>query len=483
MDEQHVEFLSRKGMTTSLYNDHMLVKEYWREVDSLDAIRAILRLDQNENESNGDDDENATECVLATLNDEIITEMKEICNKKEEPEIHNPLFSFLNCEKGSSIIGRYQVEDTSQANKDQKQKQKGSRPDITVGDPDSGCKFIIEIASSGGGSYPGEYRQKLERFLFETMNKGQVIGIGILLHRQQAKKLKHKDRTFGVYYSQYQKDGMIFVDNLDLNELAVFVNELCLYKNSKVLFGYYPQQLPNYTLNRFLHKGNESCVFKGRNKKSGDDVIIKVVNRRRAFENIKMVESKLSLIDIDNVNRYIDILDSEQCVIYPYFEPIEKLKDKTKFLKLVDSLSKFHQLNLCHCDICPSNLLFNREKNEIVLNDFGSVTECEDIIYFTHPTFAPINGVDWKSSDAVNIADPKYDLISLVKTIWWLFYVDNTTQKRLQLRDGMNQEKEANFWTKQLQSNEFYADAIAACNDNNYQQLKIALANAFRNVV
>ena len=157
-----------------------------------------------------------------------------------------------------------------------------------------------------------------------------------------------------------------------------------------------------YTLKKTLYKNNTLCVYKGYDKIANKAVIIKYESKTLTNEKRKtIIETERKILDkLKEVERVPKIIDSYTDCLYNYLvinylgkdlEYILDLRSKSKrtntptfspgfcaffMTETIPILSDVHKHSVFHCDIKPSNFIFNYKENKIYLIDF-SVAQTE----------------------------------------------------------------------------------------------------------
>lgn len=156
-----------------------------------------------------------------------------------------------------------------------------------------------------------------------------------------------------------------------------------------------------YTIKKTLYKNNILCVYKGYNKYNNNDVIIKYESKSFSGEKPKtIIENERKILNkLREVKKVPKIVDVYNDCLYNYLvinylgkdlEYILKLQNKNAnnyvnfspgfcaffMTETIPILSDIHKHSVFHCDIKPSNFIFNSEENQIYLIDF-SVAQTE----------------------------------------------------------------------------------------------------------
>lgn len=110
--------------------------------------------------------------------------------------------------------------------------------------------------------------------------------------------------------------------------------------------------------------------------------------------NKKLIQNEIIkynvLSDIENIPKILKYdIEKKWYIMYEYIDGLnlDKIKnltyrEKIKILiKICEILEKFHERNIAHCDIKPSNVLIDK-KNNLYLIDLGTCTNFNDICYY-----------------------------------------------------------------------------------------------------
>lgn len=206
--------------------------------------------------------------------------------------------------------------------------------------------------------------------------------------------------------------------------------------------------LKNYKLGEYIDKGGNSKVHKVIRNCDGLTLALKYLTE---VQNAKWMEKKklrfrdeietlkcLSELENPYVMPLIDYNTTDDG-LYWYAMPIgntiseffynENINIQSKlsyFIDIAKGIKSIHDLNYCHRDIKPNNILIVEGK--VKLADFGLVW---------HPSFEPCTNIDEKIGPVETIApemrednpelkhSSKADIYSFVKTMWMLILVRN----------------------------------------------------------
>ena len=171
-----------------------------------------------------------------------------------------------------------------------------------------------------------------------------------------------------------------------------------------------------YEIEKFIKEGSSSKIFLAKSKYTGENVIIKVLNKSRLKDNLdelllitKQMES-LKILKHRNIVSLYEIYESSKnfYFITEYLsgkDLIEKLIKKKRFteeealrifFQLLDAMTYMHKMNICHRNIRTEHILFDKnnrpkiigfgyssfyEKNKNIYGSFGSLCyACPEII-------------------------------------------------------------------------------------------------------
>lgn len=144
----------------------------------------------------------------------------------------------------------------------------------------------------------------------------------------------------------------------------------------------------DYRIDELLYESKKSKVVKATHTVSGKKVILKFLNKKfplsEEIEQFKQeYEIASALETVESIGTYkivkvesslflvMDDFGAESLKNMMLSEPISLLDALTIGIKLSDALNSLHKKNIIHKDINPSNILWNKNTNQIRIIDFG----------------------------------------------------------------------------------------------------------------
>ena len=150
--------------------------------------------------------------------------------------------------------------------------------------------------------------------------------------------------------------------------------------------------IPNYKINKEIHKSSQSVIYKAERVEDKKPVIIKMMSSLHpTFEEISRFQREFDLTHSLNIegaikvfefgkfeNRYFISMEDVDAVSLS--NSIEKGSlSIDSFLKIAikvsSILSEIHSINIMHKDIKPANIIWNNQNDIIKLIDFGISTQ------------------------------------------------------------------------------------------------------------
>ncbi|MBF0396918.1 MAG: AAA family ATPase, partial [Desulfobacterales bacterium] len=149
--------------------------------------------------------------------------------------------------------------------------------------------------------------------------------------------------------------------------------------------------IPEYQIFEKLYESQNSIIFRAKRIKDGKSVIIKLFNKEypsedelNRFSREYEIISNLNNLDFNGTIKTYSIEKYHNTLIIVmedfYGLPLSSILGNNKIevdyflrlaIKIVDILEVIHNKNIIHKDINPSNILLNRETDEIKIIDFG----------------------------------------------------------------------------------------------------------------
>jgi len=146
-----------------------------------------------------------------------------------------------------------------------------------------------------------------------------------------------------------------------------------------------------YKIDKLLGKGSFAIVKKGINKKTGQEVAIKIIERDKLEEDDELALQNevdiLGQIDHPNVVKLFEVYDEPKRLymvleIMTGGELFDRIVDKEHYSEkeasdtirpIVDAIRYCHTLGIVHRDLKPENLLYETNENSSVIKvtDFG----------------------------------------------------------------------------------------------------------------
>lgn len=144
----------------------------------------------------------------------------------------------------------------------------------------------------------------------------------------------------------------------------------------------------NYSISKLLYKNNVLAVYKGYSTTTNEIIIIKseIKNFNEKYKGIIDHERKILEIlkNVSGVPKIIDFKNepfSNSLVLNYLGKDLESIISNKKnfsiglcafiMCELIIILKNIHKYNIYHCDIKPSNFIFNMIENKIYLIDFS----------------------------------------------------------------------------------------------------------------
>ena len=139
-----------------------------------------------------------------------------------------------------------------------------------------------------------------------------------------------------------------------------------------------------YNIEKIIGNGSFSKIYKG--KYNDIDVAIKKIEYSKKTINcileliiLKKIKHKNIVYSYDIIfDKYNNINIIEPLAIcdlnyYIYNKKITEKNKKIIITDIIDAILYLHSLNICHCDIKPSNILLYKSNNKIIskISDFG----------------------------------------------------------------------------------------------------------------
>jgi len=148
------------------------------------------------------------------------------------------------------------------------------------------------------------------------------------------------------------------------------------------------QTVGKYTIGKLIAAGNYGKVKKAYYIDSGNEVAVKIINKKlmneqEAVNAMKEIEI-LSKLHHPNIIQFLDLVDTDdrlymfmECAKggstlkqYIAREPLSEAQSKNVFKQLASAMKYCHEENVIHRDIKPSNVLISG-KEEVKVIDFG----------------------------------------------------------------------------------------------------------------
>ena len=191
-------------------------------------------------------------------------------------------------------------------------------------------------------------------------------------------------------------------------------------------------------LDSILLRNGEQFITYLITDEAGEKSILKLINPeyleyqdkyQKIKEQFQLEKQVLNLLNIEEIPKYIDSGDNFLHLSYIKGQNLQKYVESKKISveeieKIICSVSetagKLHKLGVVHCDIKPSNIIYDGEKTYII--DFGSVSfRGEESIY--------IQGSKGFSSPEIYIHGAKRtvqdDIYSITALYCWLLNSQN----------------------------------------------------------
>ena len=159
--------------------------------------------------------------------------------------------------------------------------------------------------------------------------------------------------------------------------------------------------MATYKLSSELHESANSLVYRATRRSDGLPVVLKVLKERypepwrvarfkREYEVTRMVQQRVAYPDGQLASDVADLYDLQNdglhwVMVLPDFggQSLAKLQLAGKLelldflslaIKITQALAQIHQLQICHKDINPSNIIFNPVSKQLQIIDFGIST-------------------------------------------------------------------------------------------------------------
>jgi len=148
--------------------------------------------------------------------------------------------------------------------------------------------------------------------------------------------------------------------------------------------------LDYYEINELIGRGGFSEVRKGKNKKTGEIVAVKIIEKKQNPEKLETVQREIELMKRLNHKNIVclkDVVEDEDGKIYMVLEYVSggelfdeiitrgnySESDATHVVRqIIQAVAYLHSNNIVHRDLKPENLLCSGQNNEIIkVADFG----------------------------------------------------------------------------------------------------------------
>ena len=144
-----------------------------------------------------------------------------------------------------------------------------------------------------------------------------------------------------------------------------------------------------YSISKLLYKNNVLAIYKGYNTITNEMIIIKSETKDLNNENHKgIIEHERKILErLKTVNGVPKIIDyqnkplSNSLIINYLGRDLESLMNEKKQFSIglcafimseaITIMKNIHKYNIYHCDVKPSNFIFNSTENKIFLIDFS----------------------------------------------------------------------------------------------------------------
>src|SRR4030042_5952470 len=199
------------------------------------------------------------------------------------------------------------------------------------------------------------------------------------------------------------------------------------------------EKISNYIIRQKIHETRKSIVYRGNKEHDANTVIIKVLKARHPtpseLARFRQEYNLVKNLDIDGIIKTYDLVehDNSVAIIEEDFDGISlkdiiqtKKTDMQSFLqialKLSETIGILHKNNIIHLDIKPDNILVNREKSAVKINDFGIsavLTHANDELYNPDVVRGTLSYMSPEQTGRMNRSvDYRTDLYSLGGTFY-----------------------------------------------------------------
>lgn len=201
-------------------------------------------------------------------------------------------------------------------------------------------------------------------------------------------------------------------------------------------------KIRGYTADEKIYESSQSLVFRGRENKSNDSVIIKILKKdfpstqdiakfKREYEILKKLNES-TIIKVKNfvrhLNTYALIMEDINGTSLGNVIKNDSLSIEQKFdisIQIAEAIKQVHDNNLIHKDINPANIIINLKNNQLKIIDFGISTEIhneEPKEIHLDKIEGTLNYISPEQTGKVNrILDYRCDMYSFGITLYELF--------------------------------------------------------------
>ncbi|KAK9472942.1 kinase-like domain-containing protein, partial [Dipodascopsis tothii] len=209
--------------------------------------------------------------------------------------------------------------------------------------------------------------------------------------------------------------------------------------------------LPAYTLNEVIGRGNFGIVYKGYNKLTKKVVAIKVLNLDTAEDEVKDVQREVALLtqlnqgDAQNIIRYhgSHLVGARLWIVMDYCSggsvrtllAMGKIEEKFTSVIVRELLLALHYIHRCgviHRDIKAANILVTNDAR-VQLCDFGVAAQ----ISANHPKRSTIAGTPYWMAPEVITEGASYNFKADIWSVGITVYEMSTGQPPYSEQDGM----------------------------------------------